>query len=396
MRILFLSAWFPHPPDNGAKLRIHNLLRILSQHHDVTLLCFSDKKVGNEDVLALRALCRDVQVVPKKSFQPRSLRARLGFLSPLPRSEVDTFSPQMARSIQNNLLGGNYDLVIASELAMAGYVGYLSGTPALFEDLELGVLYEQYASARSPWHRVRYGLTWLKYCRYVAWLLGHFSTCTVASERERQLVGRVMPGYGRVEVIPNCLDLNDYAGVKEILQHDSLIFTGSFRYCANHDAAVWFLRQVYPHIQARVPDVRLTITGDHAGYSLPAVDNVILTGLVDDLRPLIARSWQSVCPLRIGAGTRVKIIESMALGTPVVSTSKGAEGLEVTHGENILIADTPDEFARAVIELLQDPGLREKLSTGGRRLVMEKYSSDVMAHKFNSLLEWFVAQRAAA
>ena len=104
----------------------------------------------------------------------------------------------------------------------------------------------------------------------------------------------------------------------------------------------------------------------------------------------MARSWLSVVPLRIGAGTRIKIIESLALGTPVVSTSKGAEGLEVDHGENILIADEPDEFARAVLNVLQNPGLRAKLSSEGRRLVFEKYSSEVMGRKFNSLLDKIV------
>ncbi len=119
----------------------------------------------------------------------------------------------------------------------------------------------------------------------------------------------------------------------------------------------------------------------------PIDNSVNFTGLIYDVRPLVAQSWLSVVPLRVGAGTRLKIIESLALGTPVVSTTKGAEGLDVTDGKNILIADTPSDFSTAVSNVLLKPELRKELSKEGRKLVVEKYSSEVMGLNFNALLD---------
>jgi len=387
MKILFLSGWFPYPPNNGSKLRIYNLLRGLARRHEVTLLSFADQPGVDPEAPALRSLCRDVRVVPWKPFDPHSLRAQLGFLSLTPRSVVDTFSPDMARHIEGMLSAGHYDVIIASQIMMAGYSPGFCGLPALFEEVELGVPYEQFAHASSLRRRIRYGLTWLKHRRYLGRLLCHFRACTVVSEQERRLLSRTVPNYQAIEIIPNCIDLSDYGDVHERPQPDTLIFTGSFRYFANHDAMVWFLREVYPHIQAQAPDVHLTITGDHANLPLPPADNVTLTGFVDDVRPLIASSWISLAPIRQGGGTRLKILEAMALRTPVVATPKGAEGLEAHDGEHLLIADTPEAFAEAVVRLLKAPGLRQRLADNAYQLVRGKYDWAVVMPRFLDLVE---------
>ena len=386
-RVLFLSRWFPYPPDNGSKLRIYNLLRGLAQRYQVTLITFTDQPNVNPDAPALRALCHDVQLVPWKPFEPQSPRAQLGFLSLTPRSVVDTFSPEMQQRIEGTLSVGNYNVIIASQITMAGYSRCFHGLPAIFEEAEVGVLYEQFAHASSAWRRLRYGLTWAKHRRYLARLLRYFSVCTVVSERERRLVSRVVPSYQAIEVIPNCVNLADYRDVHVMPRPNSLIFTGSFRYFANHDAMTWFLSEAYPRIQAQVPSVRLTITGDHANLPLPLADNVTLTGFVDDVRPLIASSWVSLAPIRLGGGTRLKILEAIALHTPVVATSKGAEGLDIQHDEHLLIADTPEAFAEAVIRLLKKPGLRKQLTGNAYQLVREKYDWAVVMPRFLNLIE---------
>jgi polysaccharide biosynthesis protein PslH len=150
---------------------------------------------------------------------------------------------------------------------------------------------------------------------------------------------------------------------------------------------VWFLHEVYPHIQAKIPDIHLIITGNHANRSLPSASNVTLTGYVDDIRPLIARSWISVVPLHTGGGTRLKILEAMSLRTPVVTTPKGAEGLDVQAGQHLLIADTPEAFAQAVVRLLQDPALRRQLASDAYQLVREKYDWMVIMPHFLELVE---------
>jgi glycosyltransferase involved in cell wall biosynthesis len=387
MKILFLSRWFPYPINNGSKLRIYHLLRGLSEYHDLTLLSFVDQPDLDLDALEIQSLCKEIRTVPWHPFDPQGWRARLGFFSMRPRSVIDTFSIEMEEQINQALSRQNYDLVIASQIDMAAYSHIFRHLPNLLEEIELGLPYERFSQAKTILARLRHGLTWLKQRHYLGRLLGDFSGCTVVSEQEQQLLVNQIPNIKLVEVIPNCINLTDYSEVNEIPQPNQVIFTGSFRYWANHDAMVWFLQEIYPQVQAKIADVQLTITGDHANLPLPSTNNVRLTGFVDDVRPLIATAWVSVVPLRVGGGTRLKILEAMALGTPVVTTSKGAEGLKVKNGTHLLIADTPQMFADTLLRLLEDPILRQRLVDNALQFVRHHYDWTVVMPRFLSLVE---------
>jgi glycosyltransferase involved in cell wall biosynthesis len=388
MKILFLSSWFPYPANNGSKIRITNLLRGLADHHKVTLLSFTDQPNGSKDVPELQALCQEIQTVPRKPYKPDSRRARLGFLSLTPRSLVDTFSSDMRLLIQKKSLGGSYDLVIASQLGMASYSPYFEGVPALFEEVELGLFIEPFSQATSRRSGVRNGLTWGKLRYYLSRLVRNFEAFTVVSRKEHQLLAQFVNTNQNVEIVPNCVDLKNYQGFgKERERANSIIFTGPFGYAANYDAMTWFLKEIYPDVLERIPDANLMITGDHENLPLPNMEAVTLTGFVDDVRPLIAESCISIAPLRVGGGTRIKILEAMALGTPVVATTKGAEGLDVQHGRHILIADTPSAFSASTARLLTDPPLRQTLATNAYQLVKESYDWTGALPDFLHLIE---------
>jgi glycosyltransferase involved in cell wall biosynthesis len=387
MRILFLSRWFPAPPNNGSKLRVLNLLKALAGDHRVTLISFADPASDDLENREIRALCESVTTIAWKPFNPRAWRSRLAFLNPAPRSVVDSHSPEMSAGIRKALAGGKCDLLIASQVDTAAYLDDFSGVPALFEEVELGLPYERYIHASSQVSRLRNGLTWWKHRRYLGGLLRGFKACTVVSEQERSLLLRQIPGDLSVEVIPNSIDLQAYQGFEVQPVPGVLIFSGSFQYGPNYEAMRWFAEQVYPRVRAQVPDVRLRITGDHANLPLPPDENIELTGFVKDVRPLIAGAWVSLAPIFSGGGTRLKILEAMALQTPVVATSKGAEGLDVRSGENILIADSPDEYAQAVVKLITDLGLRRKISSAAFRLVRDRYDWSVVAPRFLNLVE---------
>ncbi len=387
MHILFLSRWFPFPPNNGSKIRIHNLLRGLSHHHTISLISFTETDDAEPDIAAAAEVCRSVRVIRRKPFAPESWQARLAYFSFAPRSVIDTFSPEMAQAIAETLAAESVDLVVASQVDMAVYSRYFRGLPAIFEEVETGVLYEQFAHAESLVQRLRYGLTWAKHRRYLRLLFKDFQACTVVSAQERTLLQRVVGGIETVEVLPNCIDLADYDDVDEQHQPNTLIFMGAFSYNPNYEAMVWFVDKVLPIIQSELPDVQLTITGNHQNRPLPPAENVRLTGFVDDIRPLVARSWASIVPLHIGGGTRLKILEAMALGTPVIATPKGAEGLDAEPGKHLLVAETPEDFARNVISVLKDAALRQKLAENGLQLVRQKYNWQAILPEFLSLVE---------
>ena len=396
MRILFLSAWYPYPPNNGSKLRIHNLLRGLAQHHEVELISLVDPRSDRPSSELARS-CSGVSVVPRRAYQPTSARALVGLLSPTPRSLVDTYVPAMAERIER-AVDRRHDLVIASQGATAAYARSWRGLPAIFEEVELAA-FQSAGAASMPLRSLRQALTLQKLRAYLRRLLPRFAACTVVSEPERALARRLVPSYrGPVELIPNCVDLTSYQDVLASPQPGTLIFAGSLSYSANHDAMTWFLRHVYPLIKTQVPTVRLTITGDHANRPLPPAADVELTGLVDDVRPAVASSWVSLAPIRLGGGTRLKILEAMALRSPVVSTTKGAEGLEVRDGEHLLLADTPAAFADAVLRLLQERQLRRRLTDRAYHLVAEQYHWPAVMPRFLQLAEYAAAgdRRASA
>lgn len=386
MRILFLSAWLPYPPNNGSKLRIYHLLRGLAQDHEVTLISY-DGGAGGEPPTALREICQKIYLLPERTYNPGSARALLGFFNRMPRVLVDRYVPEMAERIREEVDRGKYDLVIASEWYMACYEPAFRGVPAIFEELEVGVFQDKIAQAHNPLQRLRHKLTTIKMQAYFKNLLNHFEFCTVVSENERILLKKMVGEYAGIEVIPNGVSLADYLPAQTEPLPGTLIFTGSFRYRPNYEAMVWFLEQVYPRVKAAYPGVQLTITGDHAGLSLPAVEGVTLTGFVEDVRPYVASAWASLAPIHTGGGTRLKIIESFALHTPVVATSKGAEGLEVEAGQHILLADTPEEFAGQLVRLLNDPILRRQIADRAFQMAREKYDWNVILPKLQTLVE---------
>lgn len=374
MKILFLSRWFPHPLNNGSKIRIYNLLRGLSRHHEVTLLSFADEAEANPEAPEIRALCARVQVIPWREFNPHSQRARLAVFSLKPRSIVDTFSPEMARAITERLREERYDLLIASQLQTAAYAPYFQQVPAVFEEFEIGLFHDR---AFSPQGRIRprEALTWFKLRWYLSRLLNRFQALTVVSAREQDLLAQNFPRYrGKVEIIPNCLNLDEYEQVRAEKQPNTLVFSGPFKYRVNYEAMVWFVGEVFPRVLERIPEAHLIITGGHENLPLPPARNVTLAGYVEDIKSLIASCAVSIAPLLSGGGTRLKIVEAMALRTPVVATSKGAEGLEAQSGEHLFVADSPAEFAECVIKILQDETLCLRLAENAHRLVREKYN----------------------
>jgi glycosyltransferase involved in cell wall biosynthesis len=352
----------------------------------VTLLSFADQPGVSPEAPEIRAVCSKVQVIPWREFDPATARARFGFLSLKPRSVVDTFSPEMAGAITRTLIEGKFDLIIASQLQMAAYYPYFQDVPAVFEELEIGLFHDQAFSVDGR-IRLRQALTWFKLRTYLSRLLDSVQAVTVVSARERDLLARNFPRYRRtVEVIPNCLNMDEYKNIRAEKKANTLIFAGPFKYHANYDAMKWFVGEVFPLILERIPVAHLIITGDHQNLPLPSTKNITLAGYVDDVKSLTASCTMSIAPLLSGGGTRLKILEAMALGTPVVATSKGAEGLDARTGEHLLIADSAGDFAESTVRLLKEAGLRQQLAANSQKMVREKYDWGGIMPSFLQLL----------
>ncbi len=399
MRVLFISRWYPYPPDNGSRIRVFNLIRQLSRQHEITLVSFVENPVSPARVAEMESYCHSVHTVPYRQFNSSRLKALLGIFSTRPRSEVDTYSREMHDLVKGAGANTPFDVVIASQRDCAPYALLLKHTPRVFEEVELATIHEQFICQRNLVSRIRYGLTWWKYARYVSRLLFRFDGCTVVSEQEQELILSITRDSQPPVIVPNGVDLAINSGTFGAVQPDTLIYSGALTYDANFDAMEFFLRDVFPAVKVQRPNATLRITGGYAGVPIERLalgDGVELTGYLDDIQSAVAQSWACVVPLRVGGGTRLKILEAMALGTPVVSTSKGAEGLQVTPGKDILISDDPGDFARTLVRLFEDEGLRRKLSAAGRRLVEEKYSWEMCVRRLEQLLYRVAGQETEA
>lgn len=394
MRILFLSRWFPHPADNGSKIRIFNLLKALGSEHEVALVSFATEPVTPASVEALRTICTEVEIAPYRSFRANSLHARLGLFSPTPRSVIDTFNQEMLSTVEQVAARLRPDIVVASQVDMAPYALAVKSAVRVLEELELAVPYDAYLNERRSSVRLRRGLTWWKLARYLRRTLPVFDLITVVSAREQTLVRGVISS-PPVKIVPNGADLHAMRRVRATPQPGVLIYSGSLSFYANYDAVHYFLAEIFPLILERAPATRLLVTGSTQGVDiekLPSCPNVEFTGYLDDVWSAVASSWISVVPLRLGGGTRLKVIESLGLGTPVVSTSKGAEGLDLRAGVDILVADDPRSFAEATLLLLNNPAQRQQFATQGRRAV-ERYDWASIGRTLNNLLDEVAGDR---
>ncbi len=390
MRILILSTWWPEPDDNGSRLRAMAILRGLAARHELHLLAFSQGSATKVQTTEISRLCRSWQAFERPD-RPLTLSDRLGSItSSKPTSVRVRWSTAFAEAVVAAAKRWQPDVVLAMQIDVAAYACLVHDTPLVLEELELASILEGYRH-QSGLDRLRSLLTATQHRRYVSTILPAFAVVTTVSEREaelaRQIVGSQRPV---ITVIPNGVDSAACAAYGYRPEPDTLIYPGALSYSANFDAVDYFLRSIWPLLRARHPQARFRITGrvtDEQRAALPNMPGVEYTGYVDNIRDVIARHAVEVTPIREGGGTRLKILEALALGVPVVSTSKGAEGLELIDGKHLLLADTPMDFARATSRLLTDPPLARRLGETGRQAVAARYDWRVIVPRLNDILE---------
>ncbi len=397
LKILFLSSWFPYPPDNGSRLRAFYLLQGLAQKHEVTLITFTDPEQSPQDAAPLNALVPRVITFPRRMYQPRRAQALAGFFSAQPRSLADTFDPHVEQSLRETAREG-FDLIFAFQLSMAVYARSQPNPAKIFDEVELGLYADLYRNARGI-ARLRHGLTWYKYTRYIRNLTRAFPQVTVVSALEREMLARAGVPLNRIQVVPNGVDCENEKFADAPREPFTLIYNGALTFDANYDAMRYFVSEILPRLRVLEPRVHIKITGRAPQFAINELsqDNVVsFTGYVADARAAVAGAAVCVVPLRKGGGTRLKILEAMAVGTPVVATSKGAAGLALQDQEHLLIADTPEEFARATLRLLHDPALRSKLARAARERVCQEYDWRVIQKKMERLVEQVALQKGTA
>lgn len=390
MRLIFISWWWPYPANNGSKIRIYNLLRQLSSIHDITLLSFAEPgEAQPDDIAHIQTFCQQVAVFPKQYVHPDKLEALRGYLSPWPRSMVYNYSPSVTERIQQIVKFDKVDLVIASQVDTLRYLDAAPGIPAMLEEVELTYYLNRVEEAKGA-GRFRAQLTLRKLTGALRMLHQRGVRFTVASESEcAHMQHNVSPDI-RAEVILNGVDTQTHQPSDIEPQPYTMIYPGAVTYSANYDAVGYFIQDVLPLILQQEPRARFMVTGKTGDVDvshLKTRPGVVFSGYLPSVSDAVRQCWATVVPLRIGGGTRLKILESMALGTPVVSTRKGAEGLNVQDGREILIADTPEEMAKTLCNLFENPDLRAEIAVAARKRVEQEYDWTAIGRQLLNFVE---------
>ena len=422
MRILFLTPQLSYPPHQGTTIRNYNLLANLAPRHEIHLLSFvrSTDEIGR--ATPLHQYCQSIEAVLAHRRSPPKRFLSL-FLSPLPDMALRLPSVEFRTKLQACLARERFDVIQVEGIEMTypwmlevsnWKSGYETELPAsnlqpptsniqypisVFDDHNAEYVLQQRAfetDVRQPrrWVAALYSLIqWKKLRRYEALICRLADQVVAVSEADRAALQRLVPGLD-VTVVPNAVDV-DYYTSNDIqpspLPPRSLVFTGKMDFRPNVDAVLWFCQGVLPLVRRKLPDARFYIVGQspHRRVLRLADDPAVtVTGYVDDVRSYIAGACVYVVPLRIGGGTRLKVLEAMAMGKPIVSTSLGCEGFEgIESGQELSLADTPEDFAQRVIELLGDAARRERLGMAARRFAEARYDWRLIVPRLEQIYE---------
>ncbi|CAN5837411.1 glycosyltransferase [soil metagenome] len=397
MKILWLNAGLLLPLDKGGKLRTWHLMRHLAHSHDITYLSFADPSQTQADRDGMREVCSVLETVPRSDASKGTLRFYVdaaGYVvDPLPYAVAKYRSDDYAGRVRRLLSEGAFDAVVCDFLVPAANLPATLPVPSVLftHNVEAEIWRRHTEAASNPFSRVLLGQQWKRMLRFEREVLSRFDLVLAVSDADRQTFGRLYPDALRapIHTVQTGVDTSYFTPSSGSERRAHLVFTGSMDWLPNEDGMLYFVRDILPRVRQVEPDVTLSIIGrapTPAVRRLAEQAGIEVTGRVDDVRPHVAVGEVYIVPLRIGGGTRLKIFEAMSMAKAVVSTTVGAEGLPVTPGRDIVIADEPARFAQAIVHLIRDAEARHRIEEAARRLVVECYDWAAVAHDFEDAL----------
>lgn len=382
MNILVVYPYIPFPLDRGTYHRTFHLLKELAREHTVDLIALSEKGERLEQQSVFEEFCREVRFV---SFQhPEWAKLLPGRLTDLTPSTIRHWElPQLAEAIRTQLSNNEYDIVHVCDIVLAQYFfEEHKDIPLSVDRSRVDLQFQLQQTAFNAASLKDKLLAWENMAKLWVYEKRVARRCQMQvlcgpDDRTfvRQHISRTVP----LKVVPNGVDLDFFeadvvAGPRAA--RPTILFCGAMDYTPNVDALRWYFSTMHQRVLQQVPSLQVLIVGKSPTAEVQAyaaLPEVTVTGSVEDVRPYYRQAWLHMVPLRIGGGTRLKIVESLAIGTPVVSTTIGAQGLDLTHESQILLADTADDFVSSLVRGLRSSPLRQHLRQSGIRTARERF-----------------------
>ena len=390
MKILFLSQLFPYPLDSGAKIKTYQALRFLSQQHRITLLTFIRNERERSYLAELKNICHEVKTCDlRRSHVRDAITIASAFFTGQSAIVKRDYLPQMQALVEETLANHEFDVIHVDRLQMAQYVpAHPAATLVLDQHNVESEIIGHLAGSAAGLKKRLLKLEYRNLRRFEGRAGARFQHIICVSENDRcQLqtlineAGSDSPASPAMHVVPIGVDCAAIRPLNIAKEPGRLLFLGPLNWPPNAEAVMWFAREILPAIRRQCPQAKLRVVGDRAPRQLRKMAltaGIEMVGYVADILPELAAAQVMVVPLRAGSGLRVKILTAMAAGLTVVSTPVGYSGICAAPNEQLLVADTADEFAAAVISLLNDPNLRNRLEKAGRRLAETEYDLPVV------------------
>lgn len=386
-RVLLVTPRYPFPVIGGDKLRVYNIVKYLSRFYSFSLASLYSTR-EEEESAPEQGMFEEVYRVR----QPKAMSYCYTAGNLIRGKSLQSgyfFNPRLREIIDDKV--GGYDLVLAHLFRVSDYLKGKS-VPAICELTDaISMNYARAGAGAFSAKRLLYGFERKRCLEAERKCLEDFNSCVVVSGKDRDYLASIYPQFSsKLRVIPNGVKIEQFPYRRDRVSKGKIIFIGNMRTMQNADAACFFAKEVFGRIRESRPHATFWIIGAEPGKAvraLSSIPGVVVTGRVDDVRSFAYDAAASVCPIRIGAGIQNKVLESMAMGVPVVTTSVGAEGLLAEPGRHLLVADRPEAMKERVLELLNEPGKAEALSKRARALIEERYSWDGMLSSYRELVE---------
>lgn len=405
LKILWLKTELLHPVDKGGKIRTYEMLKQLKREHHITYLTLDDGTASPDAYKRAKEYCHKLVCVPhhtKAKFSPGFyLDLFFNLFSPLPYAVKKYESLEMRRQITEILESDIPDVVICDFLSPSVNVPeQLPCATILFQHNVEAMIWQRHFETQSNWlKRIYLYNQWRKMHLFEQAECRRYDKVIAVSSEDKELMERDYE-LKSVADVPTGVDTEYFRPNPEAIKKPTrLVFTGSMDWIPNVDAIRYFCQQILPIVRDQIPNVTLTVVGRNPSRDLIELSRkdpaITITGRVEDVRPYMDSATAYIVPIRIGGGTRLKIYEAMAMEKPIVSTTVGAEGLPVNNGEELLIADTPQSFADAVIRILSDEVFSRELGQSAAAAVRARFGWDRVAEQFTEICRQATRQRVS-
>jgi len=388
MKILFITARVPYPPNRGDRIRPFYFIKYLSKRHTITVLSFAESEEEKINAVGLKEFCKLVEIVPLSRFSAY-INCLINLFSSMPLQCSFYISQNMCNKIRLLVKQEKFDLVYIFPLRLAYYRYLFGNIPVILDYCDCKELLHKRSLLRkkNPIGWLVDFEEWIKMRYYENKISKDFEICFAISSVDKFFLEKRRK-LENLFLLPNGVDLEYFSPIEYESLPNSLIFIGSMDVFWNIDAVIFFCKEIFPLIKKKMENVQLYVVGSNPCKKVKQLrkdPQIIVTGEVPDIRPYLAKSTVSIVPMRVGAGIKNKVLESMAMKKPVISTTIGCEGIDVTPERDAIIADEPKVFAERTIELLTNERLRNKLAINGYNLASSKYKWENIVHRLEDI-----------